>query len=127
MLITINQIKSNFSIRFVHRSGTKYSFGEMDEIGLIAPGPPGFFPRMVLNHSQWNLAHMELYPFFVSCKKRKICFFFLNGLSFCDYLPLIHSINFNVINNNFCVVDPFMLYMSYNLSASFISEQIIIN
>ena len=43
--ITINQIKSNFSIRFVNRSGTKYSFGEMDEIGLISPGPPGFFPR----------------------------------------------------------------------------------
>ena len=79
--ITINQIKSNFSICFVHRSGTKYSFGEMDEIGLISPGPPGFFPKMVLNHSQWNLAYMELYLFSVSCRKRKMCFFFiLNGL-----------------------------------------------
>ena len=49
----------------------KYSFGEMDEIGLIAPEPPGFSSRMVLNRSQWNLDHMEN------------VYFFLKRLSFC--------------------------------------------
>ena len=47
---------------------------------------PSFFPKMVLNHSQWNLAHMELYLFSVSCKKKENVFFFLNGLSFCIWL-----------------------------------------
>ena len=53
---------------------------------IDCPRTPSFFPKMVLNHSQWNLAHMELYLFSVSCKKRKMCFFFLNGLSFCIWL-----------------------------------------
>ena len=53
---------------------------------IDCPRTPSFFPKMVLNYSQWNLAHMELYLFSVSCKKRKMCFFFLNGLSFCIWL-----------------------------------------
>ena len=66
----------------------------MDEIGLIAPGPPGFFPRMVLNHSQWNLAHMELHLFsFCIMQKKENVFFFPKRfiiLHLYDYLPLIH-------------------------------------
>ena len=103
----------------------------MDEIELIAPGPPGFFSQDGTESLSMKFCPYGAIPFFLyHAKKKENCVvFFLNRLSFCIKLsPLDNSsINFNVINNNFCVADPFMLYMSYNLSASFISEQIIIN
>ncbi|KAK3798947.1 hypothetical protein RRG08_016024 [Elysia crispata] len=68
-VIEINKDSNNFSVRFLQRSGTsgtKYSFGEIEDVGLIASGPPDFYSWEVLNNSQWSIDHREHYTFF--CK-----------------------------------------------------------
>ena len=37
-VIEVNKENKNFSVRFLQRSGTKYSFGENDDVGLVALG-----------------------------------------------------------------------------------------
>ena len=92
------------------------------KLDWLPQDPQVFFPRVVLNHSQWNLAHMETF-FLYHAKKGKMFFFKQLIILHMIISPWYISINFDVITNNFCVVDPFMSYMSYNLSASCISEQ----
>ena len=33
----------NFSVRFMEKSGSKYVFGEQEDVGLISTGPPDFY------------------------------------------------------------------------------------
>ena len=73
--ITINQIKSNFSIRFVHRSGTKYSFGEMDEIGDF-PRTPRFFSQDGPESLSMEFGPYGAIPFFCIMQKKENVFFF---------------------------------------------------
>ncbi|KAK3761792.1 hypothetical protein RRG08_002890, partial [Elysia crispata] len=64
-VIEINKDSNNFSVRFLQRSGTKYSFGEIEDVGLIVSGPPDFYSWEVLNNSQWSIDHREHYTFFL--------------------------------------------------------------
>ncbi|KAK3800571.1 hypothetical protein RRG08_020347 [Elysia crispata] len=64
-VIEISKDSNNFSVRFLQRSGTKYSFGEIEDVGLIASGPPDFYSWDVLNNSQWSMDHREHYTFFL--------------------------------------------------------------
>ena len=68
-VIEVNKENKSFSIRFLQRSGTKYSFGENDDVGLVAPGPPDFYAWVIVCPSQWKMDHREHYSFFIiKCK-----------------------------------------------------------
>ena len=93
------------------------------------PQDPQFFSQDGPESLSMEFGPYGAIPFFCIMQKKGKCVFFPKRIIILHMIisPWYISINFNVINNNFCVVDPFMLYMSYNLSTSFILEQIIIN
>lgn len=54
MIVAPAEQSADFSVRFLEKSGTSYVFGGQMDIGLIAPGPPDFFPWEFIPPDKYN-------------------------------------------------------------------------
>ena len=50
-----------FSVNFLQKSGSKYSYGRKDDVGLVKAGPPDFFTWEVVKN--YVMDHRGLFCF----------------------------------------------------------------
>lgn len=45
----------SFSVRFLQKSGTRYAYGQEDDVGLVKEGPPDFYSWTVLTPFDYDI------------------------------------------------------------------------